>query len=141
MRKILPSLIFILSLFLLSSCDPGYGVFLVNKTSNEIRVKVLFKNRHRELNYINDSVCLTDTVFSDSLKDWYCIKAIKDSSDGSYYFKVDKYKMANFEGGQGMPEKNQMIIINENDTLTFTSKANLIRSGNFMSKRFIFTYK
>lgn len=132
-------LIFIL-IFFLQACDPGYGVFIANKTKNDIKVKVLFENHLKSLNYFNDSVCFSDTIFSDSIED-FCVKAIKDTTDNSYNFEIAKYKMAMFEGGQGMPDKKQRIIVDGKDTLSFENKKRLSREGTFMSKEFIFTIR
>jgi hypothetical protein len=131
--------VLILPLVFLIACDPGYGVYLANKTEKEISVKVIFEDQQKPLNYNNDFVFIYDTLCLDSIDFEYSIKAYKDSSDGSYNFTIPKFKIAGFEGGHGGPDYNQKIIVNRKEILTFRSKKHLKKTGNFMSKKFIFT--
>ena len=134
-------IVLILPLFFLFACDPGYGVYLANKTDNKISVKVIFEDHQKPLNFNNDSVFIYDTLNIDSIDFEYSLKAFKDSSDGSYNFIIPKFKIACFEGGQGDPDFNQRIIVNSKEILSFRSNVHLKKTGNFMSKKFIFTIK
>jgi hypothetical protein len=137
-----PSIIvLILPVFFFFACDPGYGVYLANKTEKEISVKVTFNDHQRPLNFNNDSIFIYDTLNVDSIDFKYSIKAFKDSSDGSYNFIIPQFKIAFFEGGQGVPDYNQKIIVNRKERLSFRSEKHLKKTGNFMSKKFIFTVK
>jgi len=132
-------IIIIFPLFILSSCDPGYGVYIENKTDKEISVKVILSDNQRPLNFRNDSVSISDRFYVDSIGYWYSIRAIKDSSDNSYNFRIPEFKIACFEGGQGAPDYNQKIIVNAKENLSFRSREHLKKTGSFMSKSFIFT--
>jgi hypothetical protein len=128
--------------FYLEACDPSCVVSIVNKSNADIKVKVVFENKFHELNFNGDTVCLSDTSFSDSGSNAEnCIASVFDTIDNSYNFLVPKFQKAVFEGGSPSPDFNQIIIVNETETLTFDDNIYLRKNGNFMFKEYVFTYK
>ncbi|XZF13966.1 hypothetical protein ACTHGU_19480 [Chitinophagaceae bacterium MMS25-I14] len=115
-----------IGLIAFESCDPGYAVFLINRSNTSKTIKVINVSKF-DMPYQNsiETADVSDSNFSSEKvrKDTIPILA-KDTSmqKGSYTFQLEKGKRALFQTGMGWPSPKQKLIVDNKDTIPFSRK-------------------
>ena len=102
----------------LTSCDPTFAVILNNNSNKERSVMVI--PSHGESIFGKDSITIADTSRVSTRVDGVHLQNIpitKEALPYSYSFVLGTNKKALLQGGIGIPDRDQKIIIDQYDTI------------------------